>query len=74
MVADLRNRVDSLEGLRRLVLRWPNLPDALKSSGDLHLLQADALARYEERLIEFYLKQFFRVAGRAPTIPYRLRV
>ena len=69
--AQLMDRVDSLEGLRRLVLRWPNLPDALRSSGDLHGLEAHALARFEEHLVRFYVEQFYRVAGRAPSVPYR---
>ena len=64
------DRVGSLEGLRRVMVRWPNVPDTVSSLPPLDTSTPLATVFTVEReLCQFYCQRFWECAGRAATIP-----
>ena len=68
---DIRDRAASLDGLRRLILRWPNVPSTIDDSILTETTPVDVLERAERELTSFYCQTFFELSGRPPTVPRR---
>ncbi|KAJ3540930.1 hypothetical protein NM688_g6157 [Phlebia brevispora] len=72
--SDIRDRVDSLEALRAIMHRWPDVPEHIKLLPPLTVaISADELARIEVIMCLHYTQRFYNIAGRAPTLPRRLK-
>ncbi|KZS89176.1 hypothetical protein SISNIDRAFT_469463 [Sistotremastrum niveocremeum HHB9708] len=74
---DLQRRIYALEGLRKIVVQWPNAPFELR--GQLNAESPTAnyptfVRHLESKLASFYCKTFVQVYGRAPVLPRRLPV
>ncbi|KAI0083266.1 hypothetical protein BDY19DRAFT_998708 [Irpex rosettiformis] len=65
----LLERGKSLEGLRRLMLAWPDCPEPLKASQPLSHVSKSVLASLEPMLKSFYVRSFVKVANRPPILP-----
>ena len=66
------NRVQSLEALRIVMLRWPNVPDEVRNSSSFLTLDEGTASHLELLMTRFYVQQFLQIAGRAPVLPRRL--
>ncbi|KAF7799479.1 hypothetical protein EIP86_010714 [Pleurotus ostreatoroseus] len=67
-------RAPYLDALRRLMLRWPGLPDILKQFTFKGLISDDDYTRLEIQLLSVYCQRFFDCSGRPPTILYGIPV
>ncbi|KAI0093364.1 hypothetical protein BDY19DRAFT_990009 [Irpex rosettiformis] len=62
-------RSKSLEGLRLLMLSWPDCPEQLKASAPLDQVSEGTLASLEPVVKSFYVRSFVRIANRPPILP-----
>ena len=70
---DIRDRAASLDALRRLVLRWPEVPNAVRDCPALtSATPGAALLQAERDLTQYYCQMFWEHGGRAPIVPRRL--
>lgn len=65
------DRIASLEGLRQVMLRWPNVPEGIRSCAPLVATSTPTalLVRVEAEICRHYCQTFWEWAGRAATIP-----
>ena len=69
---DIRDRASCLEGLRRLVLRWPDIPKTVRDYEMLtETTPIDTLERAERELSLLYCQTFYECSGRPPILPRR---
>ena len=69
---DIRERAPSLDGLRRLVMRWPHVPQTIRDYPMLtETTPIDDLERAEREMSCYYCQTFFEHSGRAPILPRR---
>lgn len=66
---DILKRATSLEALRQLMSRWPNVPNSIKNAQTLTEMDSRALSRAEALICKYYVQTFWETAGRAATIP-----
>lgn len=65
-----RDRAQSLEAFRRLILRWPNCPRYLSAYDALDSSTPDGtLEKFEYEAAHHYCQRFYEWAGRAPAVP-----
>lgn len=64
------DRVPALEAFRRLLLRWPGVPQAL-SSPFSPSMSPGAIEDRERVAVGFYLQQFYIRSSRAAIVPHR---
>lgn len=66
---DVRDRAWSLEGLRRLIIRWPSHPRAFDKIVFTPTSPDDELLAFEREAAALYCQQFYEWLGRAPVVP-----
>lgn len=72
---DMQDRAASLEALRRLMCRWPGVPDRIKSFARISSSTPQhELLQVEKALAAHYVQTFWEVSGRAATIPRKVPV
>lgn len=65
-------RADALDALVKVMKRWPNCPDMIKSAPLLYSQRAENyVLSMEAAIADFYCTTFFQHAGRPATIPHR---
>ena len=69
---DVRDRGRGLEGLRRLMVRWPKHPRRFETLRISPNTPRDVLQDFERDAAQFYCQQFYEMSGRAPVIPRML--
>ncbi|KAJ3551478.1 hypothetical protein NM688_g4684 [Phlebia brevispora] len=70
--SDIQDRVHSLEALRVIMHRWPDVPEEIKSLPPLTAaISVDELTRIEVAMCSHYTQRFYNVAGRAAILPRR---
>ncbi|KAI0094240.1 hypothetical protein BDY19DRAFT_988104 [Irpex rosettiformis] len=62
-------RSKSLEGLRQLMLSWPDCPEQLKASAPLDQVSQGTFTSLEPIVKGFYVQSFVRIANRPPILP-----
>ena len=65
----LSGRGSALEGLRQLMLSWPDVPPSLRSYKPLELAEEPLLKRAKAEIANFYVHTFIQQAGRPPILP-----
>ncbi|GJE86778.1 hypothetical protein PsYK624_028600 [Phanerochaete sordida] len=68
----ISDRVERLEGLRLLLLRWPGCLDALKTQRFQRGVPADDSLELERAIVRFYCECAFQKFGRAAAVPRML--
>ena len=68
--ARITDRAASLEGIRKLLLRWPDSPSWLTQAPVLSAeTSSDVLLEFEKKAARYYCQRFFDCFGRAPAVP-----
>ncbi|KAJ3554660.1 hypothetical protein NM688_g2992 [Phlebia brevispora] len=68
----ITDRAQSLEALRKIVSRWPSVPETIRSSPPLTgIADLERLARMESAICKHYVQTFWAVASRAAMLPRR---
>ncbi|KAF7791981.1 hypothetical protein EIP86_003008 [Pleurotus ostreatoroseus] len=67
--ADLRDRVTSLEALRRVLIRWPGAPISIRKSS-LQITDSEKhLKKMERKISCYYVQMYWEAGGRPAIIP-----
>ena len=70
---NIQDRAASLNGLRRLMQRWPEVPSTIRDCPMLGASTAvETLRRAESELSRYYCQTFWELAGCPPILPRRL--
>lgn len=66
-----RRRLNSLNALREVLVRWPSCPRSIVDAPPLQGSMSDGDIEAREYLLaQFYCSAFFELAGRAPIVPH----
>ncbi|KAJ3544616.1 hypothetical protein NM688_g5718 [Phlebia brevispora] len=66
----LDERAEYLQALKRIISRWPNVPDRIRTMAPFKSVNdVGRFAEMERALVGYYCQTFYEVAGRPPLIP-----
>ncbi|KAJ3559738.1 hypothetical protein NM688_g164 [Phlebia brevispora] len=68
--ADAKTRTEHLQALKRIISRWPDTPDYIRTMVPFKSVNdVTRFAEMERALVEYYCQKFYDVAGRPPILP-----
>lgn len=68
---NVQDRSDTLEALRTVMCRWPNVPSAIRTAQCLRDHRSDTYVRsIEKKMVAHYVQTFYDCSGRAAVVPH----